>query len=1004
MCAKETRENLLEGLTTQQQNCVKTIDRNLEIVACAGAGKTKTITHRILNLIDNGVSPENIVAITFTKKAAAELKGRIYKLGEDKLGSTVGFAGMYIGTIDSFCLKMLQDYKDEYAKFSVLDEVQVKIFLERFEKNEDTGFLGSKIDKAYNLNHVWNFVERKYEWTNKYSKKIGYYASLMSILNNCWHDRTYRNRWDDETLQCLNAYNRCLKDHKYFDFSGLIREMIENLDPGSDTNGGEMSDFARTVYEKVKYLIIDEYQDTNPAQEYLTNLFYRYGGANICVVGDADQTIYQFRGSDESNILNFKEKFLAEKKDLNWNFRSTPAVIDIAATSIAPSHINDPNYSRMVRAEGIVTDLQYEEGDTVYSSFADYNAETAFIVDRIQELHALGIPYKEMAVLFRCRAKNSYGNVVEDFQQKLAERFKEADISYMIEGLNLLFMTKEYAASFGIFRYLYEKISHAYKINNTGNANNTAGDSQNDAAPVFANGYINNPEFSEQQKADKENEERQKLKNLWLLVGGSITEAGIDAAIRKLAAIDWKDKKYGNDCNMQQIYQDFIGALNIFGTEDGNDETERILYNLGKFSRVIADFELLYFKDSPSFKLKRFIRHMDEVAEGLYPEGMEDNAFLRTDAVHIMTIHQSKGLEFTAVFVPTLANSLFPGEGFTQKAGYVYSATDVIKADWIPNYYGYKGGEEAERKIFYVAVSRAKKFLFLTCAERYGGIQEEESVFLTDVKASSYLKPYVPSVRYGTAHLPAIEDTVIPITLNFSILSNYFDCPYRFKISNMFGFVQPYSLEQGYGKMLHEIMMHIHRSWIDGEELSEEQIDHIAEDALYLPFAIKPQLDSALGDAKNCAKAYVEQNKADADKIIAAELDINIEMGEGVSVNGRIDLVRKVDLQTGNDQTAIVDLKSAGKDAEQCLNAEQLKIYAIGYEEATGEKADYLMIYNLDKPDGSGNKGESVKDLDLDRTKDLVIEAARCIRSSNLPKQESDKCKTCYVKGLCKRR
>ena len=131
MMNHETKEELLELLTDDQRECVKQIKKNLEIVACAGAGKTKTITHRILNLIDHGVDPENIVAITFTKKAAAELKSRIYKLGQEKLGSTIGFSKMYIGTIDSFCLKMLQDYKDEYAKFSVLDDIQVNVFLER---------------------------------------------------------------------------------------------------------------------------------------------------------------------------------------------------------------------------------------------------------------------------------------------------------------------------------------------------------------------------------------------------------------------------------------------------------------------------------------------------------------------------------------------------------------------------------------------------------------------------------------------------------------------------------------------------------------------------------------------------------------------------------------------------------------------------------------------------------------------------------------------------------
>ncbi|MCR5060542.1 MAG: ATP-dependent helicase [Saccharofermentans sp.] len=1015
----EINKGLLANLTPDQCDCVMCIDRNLEIVACAGAGKTKTITHRILNLIDHGVDPANIVAITFTTKAAAELKGRIYKLGQDILGSTTGFSQMYIGTIDAFCLKMLQEYKDEYTKFSVLDDIQTKVFLERFEKKEETGFAGSKIDKARNLNYTYDFENKTDVRDNKIDKKINHYASLMAILNNCWHDKTYRSRWDEETLENLKAYNKCLRDNCFFDFSGLIREMIENLDPDSDTNQGRMSDFAQEVYEKVKYLIIDEYQDTNPAQEYLTELFYKYGKANICVVGDADQTIYQFRGSDESNILSFREKFQAVTKNLNWNFRSTPAVIDIAATAIADSHKGDDGYKRMVRAEDIKTPLDYEDGDTVYAEFSDFDKEAAFIAERVNKLRDLGIPYKDMAVLLRKRGRNYYGEITTDFQQALAARFKEEGIPYVIEGMNHLFATDEYKASLGIFRYLHEKMARSICINRkSSNVATTSAkfgfdengkmtvDSRETEKPKFVNGYMNDPNLSDEDKKAKEKEQTDKLKELWIAVGGFISEDCIDEAIKRVASIDWKTRKYGNDCNMQQIYLDFVAALNIVGIEDPSEEVERVLYNLGKFSRVIADFERIFFKESPVYKLRDFIKHMEHVAEGLYPEGMEDNPYLQADGVRIMTVHQSKGLEFTAVFVPALVQSVFPGEPFDKK-GKVYSAIDVIKENWIPNYAGYEGGVEAERKIFYVAVSRAKKYLFLTCAKDYGVryygkiVAEKESQFLTEVKESAYLKKFNGSVNYGTQHLPETEETLLPITLNFSILSNYYDCPYRFKISNMFGFVQPYDLVQGYGKMIHEIMMRIHNAWMKGETLTDSRIDEIAENALFLPFAIKPQLERALEDTKRCAKAYVEQNKDDADKIVASEMDINIEMGEGISVNGRIDLVRKMDLTTGKDKTAVIDLKSAGKDAEQCLNAEQLKIYAIGYEEASGVPADYLMIYNLDKPDGSGNKGELVDKQSLEETKKSVVEAARCIRASDFPKRKSDKCKNCYVKNLC---
>ncbi len=976
---EQITEKLKEKLTDAQKEAVDTLDRDLELVACAGAGKTKTITHRIINLIAHGVNPENIVAITFTRKAAAEMLGRIYKIGQEVLGNTTGFAGMYIGTIDAFCLKLLQDHKDEYAKYSVLDEVQTKVFLERYERNDQTGFRDSVIDKAYNLNNSWDFEKRCPYSDEKFSRKLDIYAGLMSMLNSNWYDRNYRNKWSGDLKEMLRKYNKCLSDHKYFDFSSLIRLMIEELDPDSDQNGGQMSDFGRAVFDKVKYLIIDEYQDTNPSQEYLTRLFKRYGDANICVVGDADQTIYQFRGSDESNILTFHERYGAKLIHLNEDFRSTEAVIDIASKAIGVAHLDDPSYVGMERGEIEGAALAYEQGDTVWSEFESFDKEAEFIVGRIQALKENGIPYMEMAILFRSRRETDYGRTLVDFQKTMAERLQEAGIPYIVEGLNNLFLTKEYAAACEIFNYLYEKMAKGYKV------------SEN----VWRNGYISGENVEE-----CEANARRSLKEAWLAIDYPVKESEIEEAVDQLAAMSWEDKKFGHECNMQQIYQDFIGHLSILAAED--DDAQRILFNLGKFSKVIADYELLYFKEKPVFKINHFYRHLTKVAQGLYPEGMEDNVYQRGDAVRIMTVHQSKGLEFTAVFVPVLVRDIYNGEG-QQFGNKIYSELDVIgddHEDWIQNYKKRRGTHDGERKLFYVAVTRAKKYLFLTYGKNYGGKPENRSDFLEDAFRSDYLKEFTDDVSYGGEHLPMIEEEVIPITLNFSVLSNYFDCPYRFKLSNMYGFVQPYIQEQGYGKMLHEIMMHIHRAWIDGRTLSEDEIRSIAQNALYLPFASAPQLENSLQGAISCARAYVRQNGKDADKIEAAEMDIYIEMGEGVSVNGRIDLVRRIEAD-GEEKTAIVDLKSAGKDAEQCLNAEQLKIYAIGYQEMKGKDPDYLMIYNLDHPDGSKNAGEDVVSDQLIETRRHVLDAARAIRSCELPRQKSEKCKNCYVRNLC---
>ena len=219
------------------------------------------------------------------------MRTRIFEVGEKYLGNTQGFASMYIGTIDSFCLNMLQEYVPKFAKFSILDDVQIKIFINRYLN--DIGFKETEISKFHNLK-------------GKIGQQISIYSNLITMLNENWYNHAYRDKWDEKYLNYVKNYKMCLYEHKTFDFSCLLREMIEQIDPNSDTNKGVISEFGKIIYDKVKYLIIDEYQDTNRQQEYMVSLFKKYDDANLCIVGDPDQTIYQFKGNDKSNILKFK--------------------------------------------------------------------------------------------------------------------------------------------------------------------------------------------------------------------------------------------------------------------------------------------------------------------------------------------------------------------------------------------------------------------------------------------------------------------------------------------------------------------------------------------------------------------------------------------------------------------------------------------------------------------------------------------------------------------------
>ena len=397
---------LTQNLSDKQIEAVNAIDDDVEIIACAGAGKTGVVTRRIINILKckPNISPNNIVAFTFTKKAAEELKSRVYSMGKNVLGDTKGFAEMYIGTIHGFCLSMLQEYIAEFQIFTVLDDIHTQLFAERYY--EEIGM------KDMNL--------QKYIETDLFIR-------VMSLLNENWNDSA---RWSNDVRTAFNKYKQKMYAEKYFDYSLILREMVNQLENNQA--------FRKIIAKKVKYLTVDEYQDTNPVQEKLVSLLKELG-ANLCVVGDDDQTIYQFRGSDSTNILTFMQRYNIKKYILlDTDYRSTSGIVNVAKNVI----VN--NSRRLPKEMQSGCSTVYDEGDITFKECNTAEDEYEFIAKNIEKLHAIGVPYSEMAILLR---KRKIGIDIADV-------FDEHEIPYIIEGVNELMYTPECKAAKCIFDYL----------------------------------------------------------------------------------------------------------------------------------------------------------------------------------------------------------------------------------------------------------------------------------------------------------------------------------------------------------------------------------------------------------------------------------------------------------------------------------------------------------------------------------------------------------------------
>ena len=882
-----------DTLSEKQIEAINTIDDDIEIIACAGAGKTGVVTRRIINILKckSDIGPKNIVAFTFTKKAAEELKNRIYHIGKNELGDIKGFADMYIGTIHGFCLNMLKENLPEFQSFTVLDDIHTKLFVERYY--DEIGMMDLNLKKYF---------------------ETDLFIKVMSLLNENWNDS---EKWNEDIREVLEKYQHKMYSKKYFDYSLILREMVNQLENNQK--------FRDTISKKVKYLTVDEYQDTNPIQEKLISILKELG-ANLCVVGDDDQTIYQFRGSDSTNILNFKQKYNIQKYILlDTNYRSTNGIVDVATNVI----INNSKRLPKVMKSGCST--IYDNGDIAFKEVNETDEEYEFIAENIKKLHSIGVSYSEMAILLR---KRKVGIDIANILDK-------HNIPYIIEGMNELMYTPECIASKCIFDYL------------NGNC------------------------------------ELKELFNKWLLVNYPFNKKELTNAFTDLMCLDVSKLGYYANLNLQKIYNDFLKKINII--DDGRIQTEIILYNLGKFSQVINDYEIINYTQKPKSKLIGFCSFLKYKATDYYPEGNLDNTITKPDAVPIMTVHQSKGLEFAAVFIPCLNKNFFPAQKVGGK-----NVWHVIEKSWIHSSNRFDGDLEDERKLFYVAITRAKKYLFISRAKN--GKNKKVSTFFEEAKNSSYMLPYRKDVNYNAKHLPKLKKDNASITLNFSLLEDYFQCPYRFKLSKFYGFVQPISERMGYGNALHEVVRNINIRAIEGKPITDKFINKLFNDVFYLPYANPKQKESMTNSAKRAIQKYIDKNKSTWEDIRLAECNIEIDMGNNVIVNGRIDMVKEV-LIDGKKKTVIVDFKTANKRVLEAINTEQLKIYSLGYQKLTGEMADYMEIYHLDS---ENTARESVTSEMISNVENDIINAVEKIRNNELPKRCSkENCSKCYFSHLC---
>ena len=602
--------NLLEKLNEKQREAASQIDGSILILAGAGSGKTRTITYRIAHMIENiGISPYSILAVTFTNKAAKEMRERV----EDLVGEVA--KSCTISTFHSFGMRLLRMHTAEVGynpNFTIYDTDDQRRIIKAILKGQNITVNGNKLTER-DLISIISKIKEEIKTVEEYS-----------VMNK-------------QIIEVYEKYNRSLIESNAMDFSDILLNTYKLL---------QNSSILEKIQKKYKYIMIDEYQDTNNLQYKIIDLIARKS-SNLCVVGDENQSIYGFRGANILNILNFENNYKNAKIiKLEENYRSTSTILDAANELI--------KNNKSSKDKKLWT--QNGKGDLIKVLVCD-NArdEVSKIIDIIKENHQNGIPYKDMTILYRT---NMQSRVFEEglLRYNIPHKvfggisfYSRAEIKDIIAYLSIIVNPQDELNLQRIVNVPKRKVGDkgiekiiAFARENNLNLLDTLSHVK-DISGLTATGK------------EKLSEMYDIIKELKDLSYSETASYIVETLLDKIKYIDYVKETY--------------------------DDADARIENIEEFKNSILELENVV-------GVLRLSEYLENVSLVSATDDLEDEK----DYIKLMTIHNSKGLEFPIVFLVGFENEIFPGAraSFDEKE------------------------MEEERRLCYVALTRAEKKLYLS--------------------------------------------------------------------------------------------------------------------------------------------------------------------------------------------------------------------------------------------------------------------------------------------------
>jgi DNA helicase-2/ATP-dependent DNA helicase PcrA len=972
-------------LNTEQRRAVEHGDGPLLVVAGAGTGKTRVITERIRTLLDSdsSLAGENILALTFTDKAAGEMKHRVVKAAGERA------EGVWLSTFHSFCLEKI--LKAANPKIQALDDIDHRILLRR--NIADLGLVLFKrlAEPAEFLKDFQTFFSRCQDelvTPDDYQRYVqglrGEYAKRKNTLEPDELAIAEEELAKQEELaRVYRVSERLLRERNLCTFGAQLLQAVELLQSDAELRG--------RLRAQYRYILVDEFQDTNIAQLELLWLLAA-DSRNILAVGDDDQAIYRFRGASFGSFTIFLERFcgaggaLAKAAaakaivSLSQNYRSTRRILRVAGEMISHNE-----KSPLLPPKNLTT--ENPDGDRIrVVEFAAFEEEAQWVAGEIERLHEAGAPWRSFAVLYR---KHTH-------RAQLVPALRRQGIPFVIRKASILDNTlvRDLLAWLRLIAVPADNVACARVL----------------AAPYWGLEPRDLVRLSE--RADKN-----RRRPIWEEVEASPREAPFDregVQLTEFVELFRQMRQLARTATASSLLTELIANLGVapVASETDTQHLERLVAFVKEWERKSEGKQLRNFIE--------YLRYFDELDGDVQIE--EEPA---GDAVQLMTVHAAKGLEFPHVFILRLSKSDFPSGA--RRPTFEFPP-ELMKEEQPQGDFQI----QEERRLFYVALTRAQRRLTLsTIVNR----RKKPSPFLEDFLADPKIakmdtvqsapKVDVPATEEFIGAPPAAPDPTRlfpassaensraysqvalwakafhpprpePLQLSASAIDAYERCPMKYLFQYVWGIRSGPHAQMIFGTVMHttirelvgeirkhgkvtleEVLSIYERQWISAGYPDEYQENEYRR-------AGREQLEAF---HRRCCEAPPD--------VLHQEKSFELALEHDVVITGRMDQVNRLTER----EIEIVDYKTGRpRDAEKAAEDLQLSIYALAALEALDRTPGKLVFYNLTNNEAV----ESTRDAKmLEATKAKIAEVADRIRAGDFSPKKGFSCGFCDYKPLC---